>query len=147
GDAVVLGRYAPGFTVEQARKYREATYSIGMGAADRVTAQAGDFTRDPLPAGADVVIMASNLPQYNREIIQTVITRAFAALSPGGEMHLIGEMLDDGRGGPRDPALWGLAEALWGSTGVAHSVEECRAYFERAGARDVAVHEFVAGVL
>jgi hypothetical protein len=40
-------------------------------------------------------------------------------------MHLIGEMLDDGRGGPRDPALWG-------STGVAHSV---------------AVHEFVAGVL
>jgi len=146
-DAVVLGKYAHGFTVEQARKYREATYSIGMGAADRVTAQAGDFTRDPLPAGADVVIMASNLPQYNREIIQTVITRAFAALSPGGEMHLIGEMLDDGRGGPRDPALWGLAEALWGSTGVAHSVAECRAYFERAGARDVAVHEFVAGVL
>jgi len=146
-DSVVLGKYAHGFTVEQARRYHEATYSIGMGAADRVTAQAGDFTRDPLPAGADVVIMASNLPQYNREIIQTVITRAFAALSPGGEMHLIGEMLDDRRGGPRDPALWGLAEALWGSTGVAHSVAECRAYFERAGARDVAVHEFVAGVL
>jgi cyclopropane fatty-acyl-phospholipid synthase-like methyltransferase len=193
--------------VEQARRYHEATYSIGMGAArrfarqvgltgrrqildlgggsgcycivaaqrhpelraivfdlpavvevtrefiashglaDRVTAQAGDFTRDPLPAGADVVIMASNLPQYSREIIQTVITRAFAALTPGGEMHLIGEMLDDGRSGPRDPALWGLAEALWGSTGVAHSVAECHAYFERAGARDVAVHEFVAGVL
>ena len=62
-------------------------------------------------------------------------------------MHLIGEMLDDGRAGPRDPALWGLGEALWGSTGVAHSVAECHAYFERAGARDVAAHEFVAGVL
>ena len=206
-DSVVLGKYAQGFTVERARSYHEATYSIGMGAArrfvrqvdlagrrqildlgggsgcycivaaqqhpslraivfdlppvvevtrefiashglaDRVTAQAGDFTRDSLPAGADVVIMASNLPQYSREIIQTVITRAFAALTPGGEVHLIGEMLDDGRSGPRDPALWGLAEALWGSTGVAHSVAECRAYFERAGARDVAVHEFVAGVL
>jgi len=173
-DSVVLGKYAHGFTVEQARKYHEATYSIGSqrhpalraivfdlppvvevtrefiashGLADRVTAQAGDFTRDSLPAGADVVIMASNLPQYSREIIQTVITRAFAALTPGGEMHLIGEMLDDGRSGPRDPALWGLAEALWGSTGVAHSVADCRAYFERAGARDVAVHEFVAGVL
>ena len=74
-DAVVLGKYAHGFTVEQARKYHEATYSIGMGAADRVTAQAGDFTRDPLPAGADVVIMASNLPQYSREIVQTVTSR------------------------------------------------------------------------
>jgi O-methyltransferase domain/Dimerisation domain len=206
-DAVLLGKYARGFTVEQARKYHEATYSIGMGAArrfvrqvdlagrrqvldlgggsgcycivaaqqhpglravvfdlppvvevtrefiashglsDRVTAQAGDFTRDPLPAGSDVVIMASNLPQYSREIIQAVVTRAFAALVPGGEMHLIGEMLDAGRTGPRDPALWGLAEALWGSTGIAHSVTECQGYFERAGACEIAAREFVPGVL
>lgn len=206
-DTVILGKYAQGFTVAQARKYHEATYSIGMGAArrfvrqvdltgrrqildlgggsgcycivaaqrhpglraivldlppvvevtrefiaahgvaDRVTAVVGDFTRDPLPAGSDVMIMASNLPQYSREIIQAVIARAFAALAPGGEMHLIGEMLDSARGGPRDPALWGLAEALWGSTGVAHSVDECRGYFERAGFQDVAAHEFVPGVL
>ena len=206
-DTVVLGKYAQGFTVEQARKYHEATYSIGMGAArrflrevdlsgrrqlldlgggsgcycivaaqrhprlraivldlppvvevtrefiashglaDRVTAQAGDFTDGPLPGGSDVIIMASNLPQYSREIIGAVIGAAFAALEPGGEMHLIGEMLDAGRTGPRDPALWGLAEALWGSTGIAHSVAECRAYFERAGFREVAAHEFVPGVL
>ena len=206
-DTVVLGKYAEGFTVERARRYHEATYSIGMGAArrfvrhvdlagrkqildlgggsgcycivaaqqhpqlhaivldlppvvevtrefiashglaDRVTAQAGDFTRDPLPGGSDVVIMASNLPQYSREIIQVVIARAFAALVPGGEMHLIGEMLDATRAGPRDPALWGLAEALWGSTGLAHSVDECESYFGRAGFRDVAAHEFVPGVL
>jgi len=206
-DVVLLGKYAQGFTVEQARRYHEATYSIGMGAArrfvrevdlagrhqildlgggsgcycivaaqrhpqlraivldlppvvevtrefvashglaDRVTAQAGDFTRDPLPAGSDVMIMASNLPQYSREIIQWVISRAFAALEPGGEMHLIGEMLDAARSGPCDPALWGLAEALWGSTGLAHSVADCLGYFERAGFRDVAAHEFVPGVL
>ena len=206
-DTVVLGKYARGFTVEQARQYHEATYSIGMGAArrfvrqvdlsgrrqvldlgggsgcycivaaqqhpglraivldlppvvevarefisshgldDRVSAVAGDFTRDPLPTGSDVVIMASNLPQYSREIIQAVISRAFAALAPGGEMHLIGETLDAARSGPRDPALWGLAEALWGSTGVAHSVDECRGYLERAGFRAVAAHEFVPGVL
>jgi hypothetical protein len=206
-DTVLLGKYAQGFTVEQARRYHEATYSIGMGAArrfvrqvdlggrrqlldlgggsgcycivaaqqhpglraivldlppvvevtrefvashglsDRVSAVAGDFTRDSLPAGSDVVLMASNLPQYSREIIQAVVARAFAALAPGGEMHLIGEMLDAGRTGPREPALWGLAEALWGSTGVAHSVEECRGYFERAGFTGIAAHEFVPGVL
>ena len=206
-DTVVLGKYAEGFTVERARSYHEATYSIGMGAArrfvrqvdltgrrlildlgggsgcycivaaqrypelraivfdlppvvevarefiaahglsGRVKAEAGDFTRDPLPSDADVVIMASNLPQYSREIIQTVISRAFAALAPGGEMHLIGEMLDAARTGPRDPALWGLAEALWGSTGRAHSVTECREYFERAGFQEITAHEFVPGVL
>jgi len=138
-DTVVLGKYARGFTVEQARKYHEATYAIGMGAArrfvrqvdlsgrrqvldlgggsgcycivaaqqhpglraivldlppvvevarefiashglaDRVSAVAGDFTSDALPPGSDVMIMASNLPQYSREIIQAVIARAFAA--------------------------------------------------------------------
>lgn len=206
-DTVLLGKYARGFTVEQARRYHEATYSIGMGAGrrlvrqvdltgrrqildlgggsgcycivaaqrhpalraivfdlppvvevtrefiashglgDRVSAQAGDFTHDPLPGGSDVVIMASNLPQYSREIIQRIVARAFAALEPGGEMHLIGEMLDPERTGPRDPALWGLAEALWASTGIAHSVTECRGYLQHAGFRDVVAHEFVPGVL
>lgn len=116
------------------------------GAAGRVEATAGDFTRDPLPA-ADVVLMASNLPQYAPEIIAAVIAKAFAALEPGGEMHLIGEALDDDRAGPLDPALWGLAEAIAGSTGMAHSVADCRRFFAEAGFVDVTAAPFVPGVL
>ena len=41
GDTVVLGKYAQGFTVEQARRYHEATYSIGMGADSRKRLPAG----------------------------------------------------------------------------------------------------------
>lgn len=115
--------------------------------ADRVSAMAGDFTSDDFPQGVDVVVMASNLPQYSAELIQLVIRKAFAALVPGGEMHLVGEALDDDRSGPLNPALWGLAEALSGSTGVAHSEAECVAMFARAGFVDVAVHEFVPGIL
>lgn len=123
---------------------REFVASHGL--ADRIAATAGDFTRDPLPA-ADVIVMASNLPQYSRPIIQEVVRRAFAALEPGGEMHLIGEMLDAERRGPVDPALWALAETIHGSTGIAHSVAECIGYLERAGFRDVAARDFVPGVL
>lgn len=131
GPPVVLGKYAQGFGVDEARTYHEAPYAIGLGAgrrfarqvdladrrrildlgggsgayciaacqahagltaivldlppvvevareliashglSERIAAQAGDFTRDPLPRGADVVIMASNLPQYSREIIKS----------------------------------------------------------------------------
>jgi hypothetical protein len=91
--------------------------------------------------------MASNLPQYSREIIQRVVSKAHAALVPGGEMHLIGEMLNAERTGPPDPALWGLAEALHGSTGRAHSVTECVSYLEAAGFRNVTAQDFVPGVL
>lgn len=205
-DEARLGLY-DNFTVEDARKYHEATYSIGMGAgrhfarsvdlsgrrhlldlgggsgaysivateafpglkatvfdlppvavvasefiaqngaSGRVATMGGDFTVDAFPQGGDVALMASNLPQYSAELIQLVVGKAFDALVPGGEMHLVGEALNDERTGPLDPALWGLNEAVWGSTGVAHSEAECRTFFRNAGFVDVASKEFVPGVL
>lgn len=205
-DIRPLGMYES-FTVEEARRYHRATYSVGMGAgrrfvrevdltgrkklldlgggsgaysinavlkwpglravvfdlppvavvarefiaengvADRVEAVAGDFTRGALPSGCDVAVMASNLPQYDADIISDVIAKAFAALEPGGEMHLIGEMLDDDGAGPIGPALWGLSEALFHSTGRAHTEAECLGYFRKAGFVDLTVKPFVPGVL
>ena len=203
----VLGMYDDSFTVERAREYHEATYSIGMGAArrfhkqvdlsgrkrimdlgggsgcyciiaaqtypeitavvldlppvvvvtrefvaqngvgDRVTAEPCDFTADALPTDADVAIMASNLPQYSRDIVTGVVQRVHDALLPGGEFHLIGEILDDDRRGPIAPALWGLSEAVSNSTGLAHSVGDVVGYFEKAGFREIAASEFIPGTL
>ena len=194
-------------TVERARAYHEATYSIGMGAgrrfartvdlsgrtrmldlgggsgaysinvvrhypdmtavvfdlppvvevtreflaendvADRVDTVGGDFTSDPLPDDCDVVVMASNLPIYDADVIAGVVARAHDALRPGGEMHLIGEMLDDDRRGPVDAAMWGMNELMCGGMGRAHTVGECVGYFERAGFVDIDVTEFVPGTL
>ena len=117
------------------------------GVSDRVSTMGGDFTKDDLPEGCDVAIMASNLPQYNREIVQSVVGKAFQALVPGGEMHLVGEMLDDDRTGPLDAAIWGLYEVFANSTGMAHTRAECASYFENAGFVDVEVNEFIPGVL
>lgn len=201
-----LGQYTE-FSVDDARRYHAATYSIGMGAArlfsrsvdltgrrlmldlgggsgaysivatktypglkaivldlppvavvaqeyiarndaaDRVTAMPGDFTKTDFPMGADVVVMASNLPQYEPDLIRLVVAKAFAAMAPGGEMHLIGETLHDDRRGPLSAALWGLNEAIQGSTGVAHTEGEVKGYLQGAGFTDVTVHPFVPGVL
>jgi hypothetical protein len=91
--------------------------------------------------------MASNLPQYAPETIAAAVAKTFAALDPGGEMHLIGEALDDRRAGPLDPALWGLAEAIAGSAGVAHSIADCRRFFAAAGFVEVTATPFIPGVL
>ncbi len=115
--------------------------------SDRIEAVPGDFNKDPLPVGADVILMASNLPMYGREQIRAVVRKAFEALLPGGEMHLIGEALDSTRSGPADAALWGLAQTLNASTGLAHSVTECVEYMTDAGFRDVTTTDFVPGVL
>ena len=117
------------------------------GVAGQVSASACDFTKDPLPEDADVAIMASNLPQYSRDIIAGVVQRVFDALLPGGEFHLIGETIDDDRSGPLAPALWGLAEAVSHSTGLAHTERECIGYLQAAGFEQVSASEFIAGTL
>lgn len=122
-------------------------YIAANGAADRVSTLPGDFTSTEFPGGVDVVVMASNLPQYEPALIRLVVKKAFAALEPGGEMHLIGETLHDDRSGPLSAALWGLNEAVQGSTGLAHTEAEVKGYLQGAGFADVAVHPFVPGVL
>ena len=117
------------------------------GVQDRVSAIGGDFTQDEFPSGADVVIMASNLPMYGPDMIGRVVQKAFDALEPGGEMHLIGETLNDDRVGPIGPAYWGLGQAISETEGVAHSEADCIGYFETAGFKDVAAIPFIEGTL
>ncbi len=206
-DQRLLGMYDETFTVERAREYHQATFSIGMGAArrfhrqvdlsgrqkimdlgggsgcycivaaqtyadikaevldlppvvevtreylanhevsERISATACDFTQDPLPNDADVAIMASNLPQYSRDIIAGVVRRVYAALLPGGEFHLIGETLNADGVGPLAPALWGLSEAVSRSTGLAHTTADCEGYFAAAGFEHIEINNFIPQTL
>jgi len=117
------------------------------GLQDRISTHPGDFTRDPLPSGADVMLMASNMPGFGPETVEKVFRSAFEALAPGGEFHVVAEILDDEKDGPIGPALWGLHEALTGSDGRSHSEFETKGYLENAGFASIQVHPFVPGSL
>jgi SAM-dependent methyltransferase len=202
-----LGFYNEEFTVEHARRYHEATSSVGMGAArkflrevdlsgrrkildlgggsgaysiqaalkypdveavvldlpevvvvsrefiadhdvqDRVTAEVCDFTNDAFPAGADVILMNSNLPIYSGEVIQQVVQKAFDCLEPGGEMHICGEMVNEDWKGPLIPAMCGIHGVLHHSTALPHTPSACIGYFENAGFQNVKVREFIPDIL
>jgi ubiquinone/menaquinone biosynthesis C-methylase UbiE len=122
-------------------------YITEHGVAGRVDTHAADFTRGEFPSPCDVVVMASNLPIYDGDVIAGVVARAFRALTPGGEMHLVGEMLDDDRRGPLDAAMWGMNELICGSLGRAHTRAEVAGYFSAAGFANVEVVEFMPGTL
>ena len=115
--------------------------------SERVDTYDADFNKDSFPEGADIAIMASNLPMYGREAIQAVIQKIYKVLLPDSEFHLIGEALNEDRSGPSDPAIWGLAQTLHNSTGMAHSVAECTGYLKNAGFQNIEVSDFVPEVL
>jgi ubiquinone/menaquinone biosynthesis C-methylase UbiE len=128
--------------IEATKDYIEEHDVVG-----RVDTLGADFTQGEFPRPCDVVVMASNLPIYDGEVIAGVVARAFRALEPGGEMHLIGEMLDDDRRGPVDAAMWGMNELICGSLGRSHSRGESAGYFAAAGFVDVELTDFIPGTL
>jgi SAM-dependent methyltransferase len=117
------------------------------GLQDKISTLAGDFTADPFPQGPDVIIQASNLPQYNQAGLENVMRKGFEALVPGGEYHVVGETVSAEKDRGLGPALWGLHEALFGSLGRAHSEKEVITYLQKAGFIDVEVNEFIPGSL
>lgn len=123
------------------------TFIEQNGVADRVTAQVCDFTRDPFPQGADIILMNSNLPVYDDDIIPQVIQKAFDALEPGGEMFICGEMINDDWHGPLIPAMCGLMGVTSNTYAWAHTASDCIGYFQKAGFEKVAVDEFIPSVL
>jgi SAM-dependent methyltransferase len=117
------------------------------GFQDSISTLAGDFTSDPFPQGPDVIIQASNLPQYNQEALEGIMRKGCEVLVPGGEYHVVGETISDKKDGALGPALWGLHEALFGSLGRAHSEKEVRSYFKNVGFINIEVNEFIPGSL
>lgn len=117
------------------------------GVENRVSVQPCDFTKDPFPTDCDIAIMASNLPMYGRGVIAAVVAKAYQALLPGGEMHLIGEMTNNERTGPWGPAYWGLGQAISDSKGLAHSEADVLGYFRDAGFERVELVDFIPGSL
>jgi SAM-dependent methyltransferase len=117
------------------------------GVDDRVSAEKCDFTSDPFPDGADVILMNSNLPQYSGEVIAQVVQKAYDALEPGGEMHICGEMVNEDWHGPLIPAMCAIHGVIFNSTALPHRPSECIGYFEDAGFTDVRVREFIPDIL
>ena len=71
-------------------------YLTSIGVADRVTVVGGDFFVDDLPS-ADVIVMGNILHDWNEEQKQALIGKAYKALSDGGRLIAIENVIDDAR--------------------------------------------------
>ena len=117
------------------------------GLSDRITTQAGDFTVDELPPGADLVGIIGNLHAYNPKETESVIERAFQAVSPGGSLIVIDYMLNNERTGPLEAALRHFEAAAYSSKGWVKTPAEISEYMRRAGATDIQTKDFIPGSL
>ena len=102
------------------------------GVLDRTELVAGDMFADPLPGGADVILLSNILHDWDVPECETLIARSVDALRPGGRLLIHDVFLNDALDGPLPIALY--SAALFSLTeGRAYSAAEYRGWLESAG--------------
>src|SRR5205807_7549491 len=87
---------------------------------------------DPLPKGADVVLLSNILHDWDVPECRTLIARCAGALRPGGRLLIHDVFLNDALDGPLPIALY--SAALFCLTeGRAYSAAEYRGWLKEAG--------------
>jgi SAM-dependent methyltransferase len=102
------------------------------GVADRLEGRPGDMFRDPLPEGADVILLSNILHDWDVPECRALVRRCAEGLEPGGRLLIHDVFLNDTLDGPLPIALY--SAALFRLTeGRAYSAGEYRAWMTEAG--------------
>jgi hypothetical protein len=100
--------------------------------ADRVDLVPGDMFADPVPAGADTILLSNVLHDWDVPECRTLLKRCAVALPSGGRVLIHDVFLNDDLGGPLPVALY--STALFTLTeGRAYSAGEYRGWLREAG--------------
>jgi SAM-dependent methyltransferase len=102
------------------------------GISDRLEARAGDMFKDPIPEGADAILLSNVLHDWDIADCWVLVSRCASALRPGGRLLIHDVFLNDALDGPSPIALY--SAALFRLTeGRAYSAKEYRGWLEAAG--------------
>jgi SAM-dependent methyltransferase len=108
-----------------------------FGVADRVVFQAGDFMENTLTERYDAVWLSQILHGEGPEEAQHLITKAVAALEPGGLILVHEFLMNDALDGPVFPAVFSLNMLVNTEKGQSYSEGQIQGMLARAGARDI----------
>jgi hypothetical protein len=109
-----------------------------FGVAERLELVPGDMFLDPVPAGADVILLSNVLHDWDVPACRALVARCAGALPGGGRLLIHDVFLNDGLDGPLPVALY--SAALFRLTeGRAYSAGEYRGWLAEAGLRPGAV--------
>ncbi len=108
-------------------------YVRAEGLNDRIDFAAGDYTRDALPRGYDLVFLSaiihSNPPDENRELIR----KCASSLNPKGTLVVQDFIMDESRTDPAAGALFAINMLVGTAAGDTYTESEIRSWMEESG--------------
>jgi precorrin-6B methylase 2 len=144
--SVMLCQRTPGLaaTVLDRPGVLEVTRELvdGAGFADRVTLLPGDYLETPFGSGFDVALLSGMMHRETEAGVMLLLTKAFAALEPGGQVIVSDVFFDDDRKNtPPFSTSFALNMMLTSDHGSAHAKTEMQRWMASAGFTGIEVRD------
>jgi SAM-dependent methyltransferase len=107
-------------------------YVDASGVADRIELVAGDYLRDPLPTGHDLVFLSNIVHGEDEETNRGLMRKIHGALAPGGRVMIKDHVTDESGTSPAPAAIFSIAMLLF-TRGRDYAFAEIRDWLIGAG--------------
>lgn len=107
------------------------------GLSAEVETQTGDYLKDDIGRGYDLVFMSAVIHSNTAEENKLLFRKAAAALNPGGQLVVQDFLMSEDRSGPPQAALFALNMLVGTQAGDTYTESEVRAWMTEAGLRDI----------
>lgn len=114
-------------TLAITRRYVDAS-----GVADRIELVPGDYLRDPLPDGHDLVFLSNIIHGENEDTNRALMRKIHGALAPGGRLLIKDHVTDESGTSPAPAAIFSIAMLLF-TRGRDYAFAEIREWLVAAG--------------
>ncbi len=117
-------------------------YARESGVAKRLRFQPGDFFKDPFPK-VDVITMGHILHDWNLEVKEMLIRKAYEGVPDGGALIVYEAIIDDDRRQNAFGLLMSLNMLIETHDGFDYTGADCRGWMMKAGFRETRVEALV----
>ena len=115
------------------------------GFSDRIRTFAGDYTKDDLPEGFDMVFLSAIIHSNSLEVNQDLIRKCFGSLNKNGKIIIQDWIMNNDRTLPISGAVFAVNMLVGTEAGDCFTEQEVTEMLDAAGFKDITRTEFETG--
>jgi len=116
------------------------------GFTGKIDTYPGDYTKDELPSGFDLVFLSAIIHSNSLETNRDLIRKCFKSLNKGGKIIIQDWIMNDDRTQPISGAIFAINMLVGTESGDCFTEQEVKAMLKDAGFRNISRKEFDSGL-